>query len=796
MNFKKWLILFISLLGICFLFTIPTLFADDNTVKDLTLTTSKASYSTSEIVNLRIQDLNHQDTKIIIPLPKAVTFEGGEDGDASITNDKTNQQIVLDFKKGSTHDNVVRLRFRVAGTYTLKAYTIRGDQTANSKPLIIHVTNSSSGTSDHPSESDQTTNQQATPDSLMPRSASGPNEEEANKIKQALANPETSFDFKIVRSSTNHSIFKLNQIVLSQNYKGYKSINITLPSGLSLLRSSVKLPSGAIYTQAGNSISITNTTGMQADVITTFLAGLEFQYKANGVTGGNLKIAVEQESISNWIDDQGIPHYYVFVPNAIPWQDAYNEAKKLHYRGLTGYLATINSLSEHDFIFNSIAKEPGLLGGTRLVHMNGRKILDEASIPSTHFSKDVTMLNPAQKDWKDINQWYWATGPEAGTIFYNTKTYDPVKGPVKGSYSNFTTGEPNNGHGVENILQFAQNGTKFWNDLPDSLGYWASNHGYYVEFSQYGNQKEVDNSKSDHVEPLPANVKVQYVDDKGKLLNFTNGSANPKLITRDVNAVYDATTPAFKLMNIQAKTGPFYLNTASLPKNGKGTITNQEQTVTYKYLPDLSNIVAKDSTIYVGETWNSKDNFISAKDRTGKNMSYNQSMVKGTVNTAKAGTYKVTYQNGPASKSITVTVLTGTLKFVNVPEIMGFTNQKISNKMTESNRTEVGWKLQVEDTRPNKAKWRVTAQLVSPFTNTSGDKLPNSLVFRRPGQADQLIGATKQVDVYDGTSSQNQRNYEVSWGKQSGPLLQISPGAAKTDSYTGKIQWVLVNAPL
>lgn len=99
MNFKKWLILFISLLGICFLFTIPTLFADDNTVKDLTLTTSKASYSTSEIVNLRIQDLNHQDTKIIIPLPKAVTFEGGEDGDASITNDKTNQQIVLDFKK-------------------------------------------------------------------------------------------------------------------------------------------------------------------------------------------------------------------------------------------------------------------------------------------------------------------------------------------------------------------------------------------------------------------------------------------------------------------------------------------------------------------------------------------------------------------------------------------------------------------------------------------------------------------------------------------------------------------------
>ncbi|MEN2666423.1 hypothetical protein [Listeria aquatica] len=63
--------------------------------------------------------------------------------------------------------------------------------------------------------------------------------------------------------------------------------------------------------------------------------------------------------------------------------------------------------------------------------MNGRKILDEASIPSTHFSKDVTMLNPAQKDWKDINQWYWATGPEAGTIFITPKHMIQLKGPSK-----------------------------------------------------------------------------------------------------------------------------------------------------------------------------------------------------------------------------------------------------------------------------------------------------------------------------------------------------------------------------
>ncbi|WP_167630092.1 bacterial Ig-like domain-containing protein [Listeria valentina] len=796
MNFRKWLILCMGLVGIGFLFTIPTLFADDNTVKDLTLTSNKVDYSTNETINLQIKDSNNQDTKVIVPLPKTVTFEGTENGEATVTNDKANQQIVLDFKKGAIHDNTIRLHVESAGTYAFKAYTIRGDQTVNSKPFIIHVTKPNSNASDQPSEDNQADLRKETPDSLMPRSVNGSNQEEANKIKQALANPETSFSFKITKSPANNAIFKLSNVSLSQNYKGYKSINITLPAGLMLLKNSAKLPSGSVYTQAGNSVSITNTTGMQANVVTTFLAGLEFQYKANAVTGGNLKIAVEQESISNWIDDKGIPHYYVFVPNAIPWQDAYNEAKKLNYRGLTGYLATINSLSEHNFIFNSIAKEPGLLGGTRLVHMNNRKILDDASVPSTHFSKDVTMLNPDQKDWKDINQWYWADGPEAGTVFYNTKTSDSVKGPVKGVYSNFNTGEPNNGHGVENILQFAQNGTKFWNDLPDSLGYWASNHGYYVEFSQYGNQKEIDNSKSDHVEPLPAKVKVQYVDSKGSLLSFSNGGANPKLITGDMNAAYNATTPAFKLMNIQAKTGPYYLDETNLPKNGTGKITNKEQTVTYRYTTDLSSIAAKNSTIYVGESWNPKDNFVSAKDRTGKTIGFNNSMAKGTVNTSKAGKYTITYQNGPASKTITITVLTGTLKFVKVPEIMSFDNQKISNKMTESKRTDGNWKMEVEDTRPNKVKWRVTAQLLSPFTSSSGDKLSNSLVFRKPGQPDQLISTTGQVDVYDGTSKQNQRNYDVGWSNQAGPLLKITPGEAKADSYTGQIRWTLVNAPI
>lgn len=70
------------------------------------------------------------------------------------------------------------------------------------------------------------------------------------------------------------------------------------------------------------------------------------------------------------------------------------------------------------------------------------------------------------------------------------------------------------------------------------------------------------------------------------------------------------------------------------------------------------------------------------------------------------------------------------------------------------------------------------------------------MIFRKSGQPDQLISAKRQVDVYDGTSKQNQRNYDVGWSKEAGPLLKVLPGEAKATTYTGEIRWTLVNAPI
>ncbi|MGG5341989.1 bacterial Ig-like domain-containing protein [Enterococcus sp. AZ192] len=82
------------------------------------------------------------------------------------------------------------------------------------------------------------------------------------------------------------------------------------------------------------------------------------------------------------------------------------------------------------------------------------------------------------------------------------------------------------------------------------------------------------------------------------------------------------------------------------------------QTAKITVLADQTSIDAKNSTIYVGTSWQAADNFLSATDRTGKALSIDQITTKGTVDTTTPGAYDVTYQNGAKETTITVFVVT------------------------------------------------------------------------------------------------------------------------------------------
>ncbi|HBM3583190.1 TPA: bacterial Ig-like domain-containing protein [Listeria innocua] len=92
--------------------------------------------------------------------------------------------------------------------------------------------------------------------------------------------------------------------------------------------------------------------------------------------------------------------------------------------------------------------------------------------------------------------------------------------------------------------------------------------------------------------------------------------------------------------------------------------TELSKTITVTVKKNQANLEAKDSTLYEGDKWIATDNFVSATDKDGNPVDFKAIEVKGTVNTTKAGTYKITYSYAGVSKTITVTVLANQTKIV------------------------------------------------------------------------------------------------------------------------------------
>lgn len=125
----------------------------------------------------------------------------------------------------------------------------------------------------------------------------------------------------------------------------------------------------------------------------------------------------------------GNGHFYEFISAGTSFDSALAAAAALSFNGQQGYLATVTSQGEQDFIFNSVTKAGTWFSGT---------------------DRDVE------------GTWTWIAGPETGQVFWqNGATV---------TYANWSGGEPNN-VGNEDLLFGNWNGAT-WNDIPSgTLGY-------------------------------------------------------------------------------------------------------------------------------------------------------------------------------------------------------------------------------------------------------------------------------------------------------------------------------------
>ena len=290
--------------------------------------------------------------------------------------------------------------------------------------------------------------------------------------------PTLTFTPKTSISSASTSSFTILDANASVNDGGNRlgAIRVSLGTGTGSLGIAVgnvlnvQGTLGAInyqYDSARQVLSLTDNTLGQTASSADFTQALKLVgYNAGSITSG----ATQEISVNlgRPVFSSANKHYYEFVrydasadSTTKTWTFANDAASKKNFLGLTGYLATVTSASENQFM-NDRIKETGWIGGS--------------SSGTTGTSR----------------VWKWVVGPEslpgAASTFWNGSEPGNGGSAVAGQYTNWADGEPNNYDSLtgkpsnvgnkEPYAHFLTSGQ--WNDFADDN---TSLQGYWVEYS-------------------------------------------------------------------------------------------------------------------------------------------------------------------------------------------------------------------------------------------------------------------------------------------------------------------------
>ena len=217
------------------------------------------------------------------------------------------------------------------------------------------------------------------------------------------------------------------------------------------LRSTATLPSGISVASFNTTTGVLAFSGSTtAANWQTILKGVEFRSTTSTCYALQRRVTFVAGTV---FYNPLTEHFYEYVSGSTTFTNAKTSAENRSYFGRAGYLGTMASEAENNFVWKLMASDCWFGASDEVGLVNAAK-------GTTAFSSQSAVEQ----------KWHWISGPEKGTQFSNGST------AVTGQYAKWAGGEPNNSGG-EHYGQFYSANAGQWNDLPNTnLG------GYLCEY--------------------------------------------------------------------------------------------------------------------------------------------------------------------------------------------------------------------------------------------------------------------------------------------------------------------------
>jgi len=206
-------------------------------------------------------------------------------------------------------------------------------------------------------------------------------------------------------------------------------------------------------------------------------------------------------------------HMYQFIPGQITWTNANSASISMTYENEPGYITTLTSENEDNFVSNYVQAQDFWIG-----------------------------LSDADQE----GEWYWKTGPEAGTLVWsaNNSNQTGFTGIINGQWCNWVTNDPNNatfnfGTGQDYAVAKFE-GNVEWNDVNDGD---TRVDGYVVEYGTWTDAMDLTFYSTQKAEiiltQVPQNISIQSTE----TTTSESGSEASFTVVLDINPTDDVTLP-------------------------------------------------------------------------------------------------------------------------------------------------------------------------------------------------------------------------------------------------------------